>query len=122
MKYVIGIVVGIALGIVGAPLWREVVMSLFQERYGDLTYLCDSAMREHYIARARLTEAPGEELAETLQAAEIALIDCQDYDMLQKRLTLLGLRENELGLMRLRAIEGRNGRLDEVVRVHEIRD
>lgn len=122
MKYIIGIVLGIALGIAGAPLWREVVMSLFQERYGDLTYLCDSAMREHYIARARLAEAPGEELVETLQAAEIALIDCQDYDMLQKRLTLLGLRENELGLMRLRAIEGRNGRLDEVVRVHEIRD
>ena len=122
MRYGLAFLAGIALAWMGLPLWRQVLIMSFQDRYGELTYVCDSAMREHYVARARLSEAPSEALAADLQAAEIALIDCQDYDLLQKRLTQFGLRENELSLMRLKAIEGRNGRLDEVVRIHEIRD
>lgn len=103
-------------------MWRTGVMHVFDAQYAELTYRCDSAMREHLIAQARLGEAPSETAAAHVGAAEIALLDCQDYDILQKELALLGLRENELSLMRLRAIEGRNGRLDEVVRIHEIRD
>jgi hypothetical protein len=122
VRYVGVFVAGFVLALLAAPLWREALMAHFQADYGALTYRCDSAMREHYIARARLADAPDAQLADDLQAAEIALIDCQDYDILQKRLIQFGLRENELALMRLRAIEGPNGRLDEVVRIHEIRD
>jgi len=121
-KYVIAIFVGIAIGIVGAPIWRFALINIYQEDYGELTYLCDSAMRDQYIARARVREDQNERAIDELRSSQIALIDCQDYDMMQKRLTLLGLRPNELSLMRLRSIEGRNGQLDEVVRIHEIRD
>ena len=40
--------------------------------------------------------------------------------MFQKRLLLLGLRESELGLMRLTAIEAEAGALHKVVEAHEI--
>lgn len=113
---------GAAAATLAAPLWRSAIVMAFQDQYGELTYLCDSAMREHYLARARLVREPSTNLATDLAAAEVALIDCQDYDLLQKRLMLFGLRENELALMRLRSIEGPHGRLDEVVRFHEIRD
>lgn len=115
------LILGALSSTVAAPLWRSALVNFHQEEYGRLTYLCDSAMREHYIARARVSETPNEDSVDVLAATEIALIDCQDYDLLQKRLMNLGLRENELSLMRLRAIE-REGRLDEVVRFHEIRD
>ena len=122
MRYAISFLAGLAVAWLGIPLWREAVMRVFEGRYQELTYRCDSAMREHFIAQARLGETADSSTAQEVVAAEIALIDCQDYDLLQKRLNQLGLRDNELSLMRLRAIEGRNGRLDEVVRIHEIRD
>ena len=120
--FALGLAFGVALGVVGAPLWRTVVMAVSAERYESLVYRCDSAMRTHYVERARTAQAPSEEAVDQLRAAEIALIDCQDYDIYQKNLVFWGLRENELALMRLRAIESGGGTLDEVVRFHEIRD
>ena len=120
------VLVGVVLGILATPLaepaWKETVMAVGAKRYQELVYLCDSAMREHYIARARAAEDPTDASISELSAAEIALIDCQDYDLFQKRLMQWGLSENELSVLRLQAIESGGGSLEEVVRFHEIRD
>lgn len=115
-------ILGIVIGVLGLPLWRAGLVKLNQEKYGQLTYLCDSAMRSHYLAKARTAATPSSETVEALERTELALIDCQDYDLLQKRLQLWGLRENELGLMRLKAIEADAEGLKDVIDAHEIRD
>lgn len=119
--WVVALIAGILIGIFAAPAWRMLLVELNQERYGELTYLCDSAMRAHDLARARANSNPSVETVEQVQRAEIGLIDCQDYDLFQKHLTLLGLRENELGLMRLKAAEANAEGLRQVVDAHEIR-
>ena len=119
--WVAALVAGILIGVFAAPAWRMLLVELNQERYGELTYLCDSAMRAHDLARARANSNPSVEAVEQVQRAEIGLIDCQDYDLFQKRLGLLGLRENELGLMRLKAAEENALGLRQVVDAHEIR-
>lgn len=115
-------VVGILVGVLALPLYRNILVGVYQAEYGKLTYLCDSAMRSHYLAKARTAAQPSSETVSALERAEIALIDCQDYDLLQKRLQLWGLRENELGFMRLKAIEADAEGLKDVVDAHEIRD
>lgn len=114
-------VLGALAGVFGAPVWRLILIETYQEQYGELTFKCDSAMRSHYLAKARLTDSPTESDVEQLRQTELALIDCQDYDILQKRLIVMGLRENELGLMRLRAIEADAEGLRDVIESHEIR-
>jgi len=116
------LILGILLGVLGLPLWRGMLVSVNQEEYGKLTYLCDSAMRSHYLAKARTAATPSLETVQALERTELALIDCQDYDILQKKLELWGLRENELGLMRLKAIEADAEGLKDVIDAHEIRD
>ena len=51
----------------------------------------------------------------------IGLIDCQDYDLLRKRLQLIGLDETALGYMALKAIEAKTTDLQNVIEIHEIR-
>lgn len=116
------LVLGLVLGIAGAPLWRSALMAMNQGRYGDLTYRCDSAMRSHHLAKAEAVAAPSAGSVDAIRRAELALIDCQDYDLMQKRLTVWGLRESDLGLMRLKAIEADAEGLRHVVEAHEIRD
>ena len=115
-------ILGILIGILGAPLWRTLLVKVNQQEYGKLTYLCDSAMRSHYLAKARTAAAPSKETVGALERAELALVDCQDYDLLQKKLQVWGLRENELGLMRLQAIEADAEGLKDVIDAHEIKD
>lgn len=114
--------VGVLCGVLALPIWRTALVQLNQAEYGRLTYLCDSAMRTHYLAKARTVASPSKDSVEDLERSELALIDCQDYDILQKKLELWGLRENELGLMRLKAIEADAEGLKDVIDAHEIRD
>jgi hypothetical protein len=116
------VALGVLIGVLAAPLWRLALVALYQDQYGTLTYRCDAAMRAHYLAQAQAAAHPSIETADAQSAAALALIDCQDYDIMQKRLLALGLRENELGLMRLRAIEEDAEGLANVVDAHEIRD
>lgn len=122
IRYFGALIFGIVIGVLAAPLWRAALVTLNQDTYGELTYRCDSAMRTHYLAKARINTDPSHETVGELRQAEVALIDCQDYDLLQKRLQMWGLRETELGIMRLRAIEADADGLRHVVDIHEIRD
>ena len=78
-------------------------------------------MRTHLLAKQKLSGEPSSENVAALESAEIGLIDCQDYDLMRKKLIRLGLSDNELSEMALRAIEERGQSLQEVIRVHEIR-
>lgn len=113
--------IGIAVGLLAAPAWRWSLVQLHQAEYGDLTFKCDSAMRAHYLAKSQLSHSTTQSDVERLRQTELALIDCQDYDLMQKNLMMWGLRENELGLMRLKAIEADANGLKDVVESHEIR-
>lgn len=119
--YLLLLLAGAALGQLAAPLWREAIMRLNQQRYGALVAQCDGAMRDHLRAKMRAADAPSQESAMALYSGEVGLIVCQDYDLYQKRLLQWGLTENELGQMRLNVIEARADNLEEVVATHEIR-
>jgi len=115
--FIAGIVVGAGSG----PVWKLGLISIWQQQFGNLTYKCDHAMREHLVAKQTLTNAPSKENVTNLEAAELALIDCQDYDLLRKRLILWGLTDNELSMMSLKAIEEKGDSLQKVIEIHEIR-
>jgi len=112
---------GVLVGVFGGPVWKQAVISFAQEQYTTFTYKCDHAMREHLIAKSVLSEAPSIEQVEVLRAAETALIDCNDYDILRKKLIRFGLDDNDLSEMSLIAIEERANSLQQVIDVHEIR-
>lgn len=112
---------GIVAGIFAQPVYRLVLSTLYQERYGMLVFKCDQAMREHFIAKARLEEVPDAERAALVLQSEVALLDCHDYDVFRKWLLQLGLTEIDLGAMGLAAIEARGSDIRETVRIHEIR-
>lgn len=112
---------GVAAGQFAPPLWKTLLVAAAETRYQEATYRCDRAMRDHLIAKQQVYRAPGEDTVADLNAAEVALLDCQDYDMLRKRLIQGGLDENDLSLMALRAIEAKDRNLQQVIEIHEIR-
>ncbi|EPX76424.1 hypothetical protein Salmuc_00310 [Salipiger mucosus DSM 16094] len=112
---------GVLIGQLAPPLWIWGVILIAEPSYQEATYRCDRSMRAHLLAKQNLEAAPSEETVRELEASEIALIDCQDYDLLRKRLVLLGLDEAALGYMALRAIEAKATDLQDVIGIHEIR-
>jgi len=112
---------GIVVGQTTPPLWKSALIATFQTGYQEATYRCDRAMRNHLVAKEQVYRSPGKDTVVALRAAEVALLDCQDYDMLRKRLILWGLDENDLSLMALQAIEAKDRDLQQVVEIHEIR-
>jgi hypothetical protein len=115
------LLLGIILGWVALPVWRQAVMTIHQSNYGALVEKCDVAMRDHLQAKQRSDlDMPGRPQNE-LFSTEVGLLVCQDYDLYQKKLMQWGLRENELAKMRLLAVEARSTDLEEVVETHEIR-
>lgn len=120
-SFVLGALVGLAISYVGQPMWKLSVMHFNQSKFGDMTFDCDNSMRTHLLAKQKLVGTPSEENANALQAAEIGLLDCQDYDIMRKRLVRWGLTENDLSEMSLNAIEEKGQDLRDVIRIHEIR-
>lgn len=118
---ILGIVIGLVLGIVGQPLWKLAIVELNQDSFSELTFKCDNAMREHLAAKQAVVNSPSEETVGEMEATEIGLLDCQDYDLKRKMLGRWGLSENEISEMSLRAIEERGSTLQEVIKIHEIR-
>ncbi len=96
-------------------------MAVTQSSYQEATYRCDRSMRAHLLAKQKVEANPSERTVRDLEASEIALIDCQDYDLMRKRLILFGLDENALGYMALKAIEAKATDLQDVIEIHEIR-
>lgn len=117
----LGFLAGVLFGQLIDPLWRTALIRLSTHSYQEATFKCDRAMRNHLIAKQRLALEPSVDHTHELEMAEVALIDCQDYDLLQKSLMHWGLAESDLSTMALEAIEARDGDLRQVIEIHEIR-
>lgn len=112
---------GAVLSQLATPIYRQVVMWIAYEPYARLVFACDNAMRDHMLAKQHVSRDPTVDNVSALEAAEIGLLDCQDYDRMRKKLILWGLRESELAAMGLQAIEEKATSLHRVVEIHEIR-
>ena len=84
---------------IAAVYWRE--------DYKALMFKCDQAMREHYIAKQAVVVAPGGEAVRNLQAAEVGLLDCHEYDGLRKRMLVWGVSEPKLSSIGLETLESK---------------
>ena len=113
--------IGFLLGQFWDMPYRFALMKYFQETYGEHVFQCDSAMREHFIAKSRVSSNPTESNIVTLEATEFGLLDCHNYDKFRKQLIGYGLSENDLSTMGLIAIEASRSDLSKLVEQHEIR-
>lgn len=121
ISFALGLLGGIAIAYAGVPIWKIGVMRFAQSEFGELTFACDNAMRVHLMAKQKLVGTPSNENSKSLKAAEIGLLNCQDYDLMRKRLGRWGLTDNELSEMSLLAIEEKGQDLRDVIKIHEIR-
>ena len=119
--FVCGILAGTLLSSAAEPLWKTALISRYSKQFGELTFSCDNSMRLHLLASQKLNFEPSEANVESLRQAEVALIDCQEYDLFQKWLIRWGLDENDVSEMALMAIEEKASDLKQVVSIHEIR-
>jgi len=92
-----------------------------QDEYKEMMFQCDHVMREHFIAKQLVLATPTEETIRNLEAAEIGLTTCHDYDKLRKKMIGWGVKENELASLGLEAIEKRATDVRKFVEIHEIR-
>jgi hypothetical protein len=123
-NWIIGFIIfgsGMVTSFVAVPLWKEAIMQLSHQQYATHVRNCDQAMREHFLAKMKVVHNPGEESVSSLEATEVGLFACQDYDIFQKKLLQWGLSESELSQMRLIAIEAGAVSMREIVSQHEFR-
>jgi len=78
-------------------------------------------MREHFISKGRVSANPSGDTVKDLLSAEVALIDCHEYDKFRKKLLSFGLSEDDLARMGLVAIEEKQSDIQTLVQEHEIR-
>ena len=124
-RFFAGSLFGFAVGVVFAwaavPVYKGLIVAVYKPEFATLTFKCDQAMREHWISKMALGSNPTEAHVAELKATELGLLDCQDYDLLQKKLLRLGLSENEIGELVLSAAELNPEALKSVIGIHEIR-
>ena len=101
-----------------APVIAE---SFYAEIYKELMYQCDHVMREHFIAKQMVLVSTTEQTIRNLEAAEIGLTACHEYDKMRKEMIRWGLTENALARIGLEAIEERATDIRKFVEIHEIR-
>ena len=98
-----------------------IAVAAYKDEYKELMFQCDHVMREHFIAKQLVLATPTEETIRNLEAAEIGLMTCHEYDKLRKKLLSWGVQENELASIGLEAIEERATDIRKFVEIHEIR-
>lgn len=124
-RFLSGLASGLVLAIPAAwlaePLYKGAVISIYEDEFAMLTFQCDQAMREHWVGKMTVADDPSPSAISALKSAEVALLDCQDYDLLQKKLLRLGLSDSEIGELVLQAAERDPQGLKTVIGIHEIR-
>ena len=98
-----------------------VAETVYAPRYKELMFQCDHVMREHFIAKQMVLYSATEQTIRNLEAAEIGLTACHQYDKLRKEMIRWGLSENALARIGLQAIEERATDVRTFVEIHEIR-
>ena len=114
------ICVGFLLGNAWNLPYKYSLKRYFVSEYGKHVFSCDNAMRQHLISKSLISESPNDQNLTSLQSAELGLIECHYYDKFRKKLISLGLDDNDLAEMGLKAIESSKTDLNILVRQHEI--
>ena len=96
-------------------------VAFLKEDYKKFMYECDYAMRDHFIAKKAVEVKPSTLSVANLDAAEIGLLVCHEYDKRRKRLQLFNVSDAMLSSVGLEALEEKNYELREFVKTHEIR-
>lgn len=112
---------GLAIGVASDYPIKFVLKNYYQAEYSEHVYECDNAMRTHFIAKVSLESNTNEQNIRKLQATELGLVYCHEYDKFRKHLISLGLSDNDLSEMGLLAIEDSRTELSQIVKEHEIR-
>jgi len=102
-------------------LMPELAQIIYKEDYQTLMFQCDNVMRDHLIAKNRVIYEKSEMSLKQLNASEVALLSCHDYDKLRKKMRIWGVTKNELSYLGLEAIEKNTKDLMKYVEIHEIK-
>ena len=99
----------------------HVAEQLWAGNYKEAMFRCDQVMREHLIAKTAVEVEISQTSIRNLQAAELGLLDCHEYDKYRKNLVAWGLDQNDLSRIGLEAFEEQAYELQRFVEIHEIR-
>jgi hypothetical protein len=120
---VLNLIALLVVGVLGAKelVVPTIALRIYKDQYKELMFECDDAMRNHLIAKSAVVASPSREAIRNLDAAEVGLTTCHDYDVLRKKLLTMGLTENDLSRVGLEAIEEKAKDVRFFVETHEIR-
>jgi uncharacterized protein (DUF1919 family) len=117
--------IGLAVLVTAALMYEYaapvVAVVFLKEDYKNLMYECDYAMRDHFIAKKTVEVKPSTMSVANLDAAEVGLLKCHEYDKRRKRLQLFNVSDAMLSSIGLEALEEKNYELRDFVKTHEIR-
>ena len=99
----------------------QVALKLNKENYQTLMFQCDHVMREHFIAKQLVVVSPSEKTIKNLEASEVGLLTCHEYDKLRKQLLSYGASEVQLSMIGLEVMEKKAEDVQRFVEIHEIR-
>jgi len=109
-------IIGLTSKILIAPI---IALSLWEEEYKEMVFICDNVMRDHLVAKNRVIVKVNDENIKQLKASELGLISCHDYDKLRKKLQIWGINEDRLALIGLASIEENAKNVRRFVEIHE---
>ena len=99
----------------------QVALKLNKEDYQSLMFQCDLVMREHFIAKQLVLVNPSDKAIKNLEASEVGLLTCHEYDKLRKQLLSYGASEAQLSMIGLEVMEKKAKDVQRFVEIHEIR-
>jgi len=117
---IIAIILVIGYGIIEYVV-PQVALKLNKEDYQSLMFQCDHVMREHLIAKQYVVVEPSEKTIKNLEASEVGLLTCHEYDKLRKKLLSYGASEVQLSMIGLEVMEKKAKDVQRFVEIHEIR-
>ena len=99
----------------------HIVLASHKEEYQSLMFQCDHVMREHFIAKQQVLVEPSEMAIKNLDASEVSLLTCHNYDKLRKKILSFGVSEPQLSMVGLELMEEKMTDVRRFVETHEIR-
>ena len=99
----------------------QIALKLNKEDYQSLMFQCDHVMREHFIAKQLVLVEPSEKAIKNLEASEVGLLTCHDYDKLRKKLLSYGASEVQLSMIGLEVMKKKAVDVRRFVESHEVR-
>ena len=99
----------------------RIVLASHKDEYQSLMFQCDHVMREHFIAKQQVLVEPSEMAVKNLDASEVSLLTCHDYDKLRKKMLIFGVSEPQLSMVGLEVMEEKMTDVRRFVETHEIR-